>query len=65
MVPSQTTFNIGNCVLNNTLKKEGVIIRIYYINNEPSSYIIKYKDNTYGYAENKELNIITPIKIPL
>jgi len=65
MVTTQTTFSIGNCVLNTTLNKEGFIIRIYYINNEPSSYIIKYKDNTYGYAENKELNIIKSIEVPL
>lgn len=65
MVSYETIFNIGNYVLNTTLNKEGVIIRIYYINNEPSSYIVRYKDNTYGYAENKELHIIKYPKLPL
>jgi len=65
MVSSQYKFIIGNYVLNTTLNKEGIIVRIYYINNEASSYIIKYKDNTYGYAENKELSMIKHLDLPL
>ena len=65
MVSFQTKFIVGDNVLNTSLNKEGIIIRIYYINNEPSSYILKYNDNTYGYAENKELNIIKHLENPL
>jgi hypothetical protein len=59
MVSSNTSFNVGNYVLNTALQKEGVIISIlHYINNEGNSYIVKYNDGTYGYVENKELSII-------
>ena len=65
MVSFQTHFSIGNCILNNSLNKEGTIVRIFYINNQPSSYIIKYTDNTYWYAENKELSIVKHLNCPL
>ena len=59
MVSSYITFNVGNYVLNTDLQKEGVIISIlHYINTEGNSYVIKYRDGTYGYVESKELSII-------
>jgi len=62
MVSTNTTFNVGNYILNSVLQKEGVIISVFHhINTEGNSYVVKYNDGTYGYVESKELSlIITP-----
>ena len=59
MVSSNTSFNVGNYVLNTVSQKEGIIISIlHYINTEGNSYVIKYNDGTYGYVESRDLSII-------